>query len=134
VAAQEAVAHLEHKVEMVEPAEALGIVHQQELVTLHLYHHHKELTAEALVDIPAVTEAVAADHLDQQVVQEQTIQELPEAAEPLLHFQGQVPHTVVADLVAVELTQEHTTQTHHKRQAAEVLDQIVHQAEAELMD
>ena len=115
-------------------AVALGTPEQLELVTLHLYHHHKELTAEALVDIPAVTEAVAADHLEQQDQMDQTIQELLEAAEQVLHFQEQALHIVVADLVAVELTQEHTTQTHHQRQAAEVPDQIVHQAEAELMD
>ena len=133
MAAQEEVE--QHKMEDQEvQAVALGTPEQLELVTLHLYHHHKELTAEALVDIPAVTEAVAADHLEQQDQMDQTIQELLEAAEQVLHFQEQALHIVVADLVAVELTQEHTTQTHHQRQAAEVLDQIVHQAEAELMD
>ena len=128
------VAHLDHKVDLEEQAVELGIMVQQAQETFHLYHHHKELTAEALVDIPAVTEAVAADHLDQQVVQEQTIQELLEAPDHLLHFQEQALHTLVAELVAVELTQEHTTQVHPVDRAAAVVEQIVHQAAAELTD
>ena len=115
-------------------AAELGILGQREVEMYHRYHLHKELTAEALVDIRAATEAEAADHLDRMVVTDQTIQEPVEAAEHLLHFQDQAQRTRVADLVAVELTQEHTTQTHQMRQAAAEVDEIVHQVKAEPTD
>ena len=126
---------LDHPEKMEVRAEALGTMDQAELETLLLYHLHKELAAEALVDIRAATEVAAADHLDQ-LVQAllATIQDALEAAEQLLHFQDQALHTQAVDQVAVELIQEHTTQAHHLHPVAEVLEKIVHQAIVELTD
>ena len=75
---------LDHPEKLEVRAEALGTMDQAELETLLLYHLHKELAAEALVDIQAATEVAAADHLDQVDQVGATIQARLEAAEQLL--------------------------------------------------
>ena len=115
-------------------AAELGILGQREVEMYHRYHLHKELTAEALVDIRAATEAEAADHLDRMVVTDQTIQEPVEAAEHLLHFQDQAQRTRVVEQAVEELIQEHTTQVHPVDRAAAEVDEIVHQDKPEPTD
>jgi hypothetical protein len=88
-----------------EQAVELGITAEQELETLHLYHHHKELMVVDRVHTQAAMEAVAEAHQEELALEIHNT--LLEAAEVELQTQLQdlQLHTLeVAEAVA-ELTQ-----------------------------